>query len=470
MLTAIILAAGRATRMGTLKQLLPWEDGKTILETVVQTVLACPEIDDQVRVVLGAGSDKTAAVLADIADPRLQVLDNPNYLSGMLSSIKLGTAGLPTPSAGFMIALGDQPLIKPEVVELLTRHWLLTRPDFLIPVHNGRRGHPVIISSKYLEEIAGMDEAQVGLRDLIRRYPGRVEVLNVDDPAIHIDLDYPEDYQKYRPGGGQQGMKLVVIRGAGEMASGTAHRLYMAGFRIIMSELPQPLAVRRNVSFAQAVLDGSYTVEGVTAQRTESLIEALALCQEGKIAVYPGEIRGVELDNLRPVALVDAMLAKANLGTKAGEAPVVIALGPGFTAPIDADAVIETNRGHDLGRVLYAGSAAPNTSQPGETGGYTIERVLKAPGDGVFSSELKIGDIISPGDLFGRVGDVEVKAVIPGIVRGLLMPGTIVQVGTKLGDIDPRYVQEYCDTISDKARSIAGGVLEALLYFGGKVR
>lgn len=464
MLTAIILAAGQARRMGTLKQLLPWQDGKTILETVVETVLACPEIDDQVRVVVGAGSEKVAPVVEGMNDSRLQVMENSNYLKGMLSSIKLGVADLVPESEGFMIVLGDQPLIRPEIINFLVRHWSNSPSDFLIPIHNGRRGHPVIISSKYIDEISAMEDSEGGLRELIRRYPHRVETVNVDDPAIHIDLDYPQEYQKYRPG---RQLKLVVIRGAGEMASGTAHRLYQAGFDIIMSELPRPLAVRRTVSFAQAVYDGNQRVEGVLAQRTDSLEEALDLCQQRKIAIYPGEIRGEELAQLRPIALVDAMLAKTNLGTQAQEAPVVIALGPGFTAGGDADAVIETNRGHDLGRVLYSGSAQPNTSEPGDIGGFTTQRVLKAGKKGVFTTELEIGSLINAGDLFGRVDDQEVRAQISGIVRGLLRTGTYINAGTKLGDIDPRGEKEYCYTISDKARAIAGGVLEALLHLGG---
>lgn len=258
-------------------------------------------------------------------------------------------------------------------------------------------------------------------------------------------------------------MSLVVIRGAGEMASGTAHRLYRAGFRIIMSELPQPLAVRRTVSFAQAVFDGSCTVEGVEAVGTQSLAEAAALSNAGKIAVFVGPLQERELRHLGPTALVDATLAKENLGTRIIEAPVVIGLGPGFTAGIDVHAVVETNRGHDLGRVLYTGNAQANTGNPGDIGGYTLERVVKVAVEGVFHSEQKIGSCICAGETFGRVGSHEIVAGLTGIVRGLLMPGTWVPAGTKLGDIDPRGIREYCFTISEKARAIAGGVLEAVL-------
>lgn len=468
MLTAVILAAGRASRMGTLKQLLPWQGGRTILETVVQTVLSCPGLDDQVRVIVGAGSDKTGAVLRGIFDHRLRILENPDYHRGMLSSIQRGIADLPPASEGFLIFLGDQPLISPELVNLLIQHWLRVRPDFLVPVHAGRRGHPVFVSTKYTEEVAKMKDSEGGLRELLHRYPERVEILEVDNPAIHIDLDDPADYRKHRPGAVPAGT-TVVIRGAGEMASAAAHRLYKVGFKIIMAELARPLAVRRTVSFAQAVFDGRCTVEGVPGQKAETLQEALAVSRAGKIAVYAKEIRAGDLLGLCPAALIDATLAKENLGTRIEEAPVVIGLGPGFTAGSDVHAVIETNRGHDLGRVLYSGCAQSNTGNPGDIGGYTVERVLKAPEDGIFSSDLLIGAPIAAGAVFGRVGSAEITAGLSGIVRGLLMPGTFVRAGAKLGDIDPRGERGYCFTISDKARAIAGGVLEALLALSGGI-
>lgn len=261
-------------------------------------------------------------------------------------------------------------------------------------------------------------------------------------------------------------MNTVVIRGAGEMATGTAHRLFKSGYRIIMSELPKPLAVRRTVAFAQAVFDDTCTVEGVSGQRTSSLEKAVALTAQGKVAVYVGKIRGADLRALKPIALVDATMAKENLGTSIDEAPVVIALGPGFVAGVDAHAVIETNRGHDLGRALYSGSPQANTSDPGDICGFTRERVVKFSQAGVFYSNIQIGDDILAGQEFGRIDDEPILAAVGGVVRGVLRSGIWVPAGTKLGDIDPRGRQEYCYTISDKARAIAGGVLEALLCLG----
>ncbi|MDD2282138.1 MAG: selenium-dependent molybdenum cofactor biosynthesis protein YqeB [Eubacteriales bacterium] len=264
-------------------------------------------------------------------------------------------------------------------------------------------------------------------------------------------------------------MRLVVIRGAGEMASGTAHRLHAVGCRIIMTELPRPLAVRRGVAFAQAVYDGSAEVEGIVAVHARTLTEALVLCRQGKIAVLTKEIAGKDLTALQPAALVDGRLAKENLGTKIDEAKVVIGLGPGFIAGVDAHAVIETNRGHDLGRVLYTGAAQANTGNPGDIGGYREERVLKNTTPGIFSSSLEIGDLVAKGDRFGEIGGSPIAAPLSGVVRGLLMGGAWVEAATKLGDIDPRGIREYCFTISEKARAIGGGVLEALLHLGGGV-
>jgi xanthine dehydrogenase accessory factor len=253
------------------------------------------------------------------------------------------------------------------------------------------------------------------------------------------------------------------------MASGTAHRLHAVGYKLIMTELPHPLAVRRGVSFAQAVFDGRTQVEGVEAVHVANIAEAVRVSSLGRIPVLTQEIDVDSHASMQVAALVDARLAKENLGSGIDEAKVVIGLGPGFIAGADAHAVIETNRGHDLGRVLYTGSALANTGNPGDIGGYREERVLKSVAAGIFSSSVRIGDLIAPGDIFGHLDGSPILAPIKGIVRGLLMNGTWVTAGTKLGDIDPRGIREYCYTISEKARAIAGGVLEALLHLGGGV-
>lgn len=258
----------------------------------------------------------------------------------------------------------------------------------------------------------------------------------------------------------------ILIKGAGDLATGVAVRLKRAGFQIVMTDLPHPTAVRRTVSFCEAIPEGETTVEGIRAQRAESVEAALSIIGRGDVAVMAvPEARC--LDVLRPAALVDAILAKRNTGTRMSDAPIVVALGPGFTAGVDCHAVVETMRGHDLGRVITEGTARPNTGVPGEIGGYTVERLLRAPADGVFEPLRAIGDVVSEGDTVALVSGQEMRARISGVLRGLLRAGTMVHEGMKSGDIDPRCEVSHCFSVSDKARAIGGGVLEAILGLGG---
>lgn len=256
---------------------------------------------------------------------------------------------------------------------------------------------------------------------------------------------------------------IVIIKGAGEQATGIACRLHRANFtRILMLETPSPLAVRRQVSFCEAIHETSTAVEGVVAVRVIDDFERDAAWGSGKIAVRI-DPQGVSLTCCKPDVFIDATLAKRNLGTAITDAPLVIALGPGFTAGTDCHIVIETNRGHDLGRLISSGTAEANTGIPGTIAGYTRERVLRAPADGTFTTEKQIGDPVLQGETIGRVGTVEVTSQIGGVLRGLIRPGSAVRAGLKIGDVDPRGEISYCDTISEKARALGGAVLEAIL-------
>ena len=256
---------------------------------------------------------------------------------------------------------------------------------------------------------------------------------------------------------------IVIIRGAGEQATGIACRLHRANFtRILMLETPSPLAVRRKVSFCEAIHETSATVEGVIAVHVTDDVERDAAWDSGKIAVRI-DPQGVTLTNCEPDVFIDATLAKCNLGTSITDAPLVIALGPGFAAGTDCHVVIETNRGHDLGRLINSGVAEANTGIPGDIAGYTRERVLRAPADGTFTTEKQIGEPVCQGESIGRIGAIEVTAQIGGILRGLIRPGSTVRAGLKIGDVDPRGEVSYCDTISEKARALGGAVLEAIL-------
>lgn len=255
----------------------------------------------------------------------------------------------------------------------------------------------------------------------------------------------------------------IVIRGAGDLATGVAIRLFRSGLRhIVMLETDDPLAVRRTVAFSEAVRHDTMTVEEVTARAATVETYQQAWDQtEVPIIVDPA---GDTLATLRPDVLVDAIIAKRNLGTNTTQASLVIGLGPGFTAGKDVHKVIETQRGHHLGRVISSGSAAPNTGIPGNIGGHTLERVYWAEHDGKFTTSYDIGDMIEKGDILGHVNTTPVTAALSGVIRGLLHNNTPVRTRTKLGDIDPRGTISYCGETSDKALSVGGGVLEAICH------
>ena len=271
---------------------------------------------------------------------------------------------------------------------------------------------------------------------------------------------------------------LIVVRGAGDLATGTIHRLKKAGFRLLVLEAEHPAAIRRQVALSEAVYAGSARVEDVEAVRMdvdlaekknrkellEQEMERIWKKDGVPVLVDPA---GLSIAALRPAVVVDAILAKKNLGTTKEMAPLVIALGPGFTAGEDVDVVIETKRGHNLGRVIRSGSAVPNTGIPGIIGGYGKERVMHAQAEGILRNAASIGDIVEARAVIAEIetenGIVPVEASLSGLLRGLIRDGYPVTKGFKIADIDPRQeVLQNCVTISDKARCIAGSVLEVI--------
>lgn len=255
---------------------------------------------------------------------------------------------------------------------------------------------------------------------------------------------------------------LVVIRGAGDIATGIALRLYRAGMQIVMCDLAQPTSIRRTVCFSEAIRLGETTIEGIRGVLCRDASSARMAAQSAAIAVM-ADPEASCVSGLHPDVVVDAILAKRNLGTTRGMAPVVIGVGPGFTAQVDVDAAVETMRGHYLGRVYYTGSPLPNTAIPGLIGGYAGERVLRAPADGTFAPCVEIGDEVNAGTVCGTVAGQPMVATIDGVVRGLLQEGVSVTRGMKSGDVDPRCHPEYITMASDKALAVGGGVLEAIL-------
>jgi xanthine dehydrogenase accessory factor len=259
----------------------------------------------------------------------------------------------------------------------------------------------------------------------------------------------------------------VLIRGGGELASAVACRLHECHFRVVMTETDKPEAVRRHVSFCEAVYEGSKTVEGKTARLVKSPSEVFEVWAKNELALIIDPAAQVK-DTVKPDVVIDAIIAKRNTGTSMSDAPLVIGLGIGFEAGKDTHAVIETNRGHNLGRVIVRGIAEADTGHPGIIAGYGKERVFRAPKDGVFTPVKEIGDMVKAGDVVAYVRGEAVKVEIPGIIRGLLRADTPVTKGMKSGDVDPRGNPEYVDTVSDKGRAIAGGVLEAILGYYNK--
>lgn len=260
--------------------------------------------------------------------------------------------------------------------------------------------------------------------------------------------------------------KLVVIRGGGDLATGVIHRLHSAGFPVLVLECEEPSAIRRQVALSEAVFDGEAEVEGVTAVRIESIEAIPETLAAGKVPVLV-DAAGESIERLKPFAVVDAILAKRNLGTRRDMARLTIGIGPGFIAGRDVDYVIESQRGHSLGRIIDAGEAQANTGIPGDIGGYTSERVVRAGCEGTLKGLVSIGELVTRGQTIARIegeaSSVEVKATLDGILRGLIRDGFEVVQGFKIADIDPR-VDEYdnCFLISDKARCIAGSVLELI--------
>lgn len=254
----------------------------------------------------------------------------------------------------------------------------------------------------------------------------------------------------------------VLVKGAGDLATGIAFRLYQCGFRVVMTEIDKPTTVRRTVAFSEAVYNNKAEVEGVRACLIKNADEAETKIREGYIPVLVDPLGEIS-KTYKPHIIVDAIIAKRNTGTAIEHAPLVIGVGPGFYAGRDCHYVVETKRGHDLGRVITKGAAIPNTGIPGEVGGFTAKRLIKASTEGIFKAMVSIGELVEEGDLVAESGGKPIRAEIKGIIRGMLVSGIGVTAGMKCGDIDPRCERSHCFTISDKARSVGGGVLEAIM-------
>ena len=259
----------------------------------------------------------------------------------------------------------------------------------------------------------------------------------------------------------------VLIRGAGEVASAVAHKLARSNFKICLTDISKPIAVSRGVAFCEAIYDGEKEVNGVVAKLISSPDEVSEVWQEGKIPVLIDPEAKVK-ETLKPDILIDAIMAKKNIGTRITDAPLVIGLGPGFKVGRDVHIIVETNNSENIGKVLFSGEAEPNTGIPVEVAGLTEERVFRPSKKGIFRPTKKMGDMVFAGDIVGWVGDAPVKAKIDGVVRAIIRDGIQVNEKTKLGEVDPRGDAELCYAIRPRTRVIAGGVLEVILYHFNK--
>ncbi|AKL94594.1 selenium-dependent molybdenum hydroxylase system protein, YqeB family [Clostridium aceticum] len=258
--------------------------------------------------------------------------------------------------------------------------------------------------------------------------------------------------------------EIIVVRGGGDLATGTIHKLHRCGFRVLVLETPEPTSIRRKVSFSEAIYEGKIQVEGITAVHVKDLNEMMKTWDNKNIPVMI-DPKGTYIQKLKARVVVDAILAKKNLGTTKDMAEITIALGPGFTAGVDVDVVIETSRGHNLGRLIFEGEAEKNTGIPGVVGGYSKERVFYSPCDGKIENIKDIGEIVEKDEVIAYVENMPIKATMNGVLRGIIRNRSEVKAGLKIADIDPRISEKTnCYTISDKSRNIAGGVLEAIFY------
>lgn len=262
-------------------------------------------------------------------------------------------------------------------------------------------------------------------------------------------------------------MDIIVIRGGGDLGTGVAYRLYKAGYKVVVLDIENPSNIRRRVSFSEAIYSGEIIVEGVQGVLAKDIDEIYQGLDYGFIPVYI-DPKGIIIEEIKPLAVVDCIIAKKNLGTSKKLAPITIGVGPGFEAGVDVDLVIESKRGHNLGKVIYKGMAEADTGIPGNTMGFREERIVRAGASGIIRNFHKIGDRVEKGDLLCEIDGVKTLAEIPGILRGMIKEGIYVEKGLKIGDIDPRGIREHAFTISDKALSIAGGVLEGLMYLSKK--
>lgn len=481
---AILLAAGNSRRFDGNKLLYPYR-GKPMYRHILERISEVSE-----AVLEASGCQMGTRILVSqyeeiLEDGRREgylCLNNTDPDLGISHSIRMGIEAVEAsesyePGDGILFSVCDQPRITRETILHLIKSFASSGKGICAVAAEGEKeiGNPVIFSDCYWEELKCLTKDQGG-KVVVKKHLEDMAIVLARDEAELQDMDYRADLKS-----------LVVVRGGGDLATGTAHRLYREGYRVLILETRRPACIRRQVSFCEAVYEGRMEVEGVTAvrvdgswerayqemERAEDLKEELKkelkkeleeVWAEGKIPVLV-DPEGISIGKLHPDVLVDAILAKKNLGTTKEMAPLTIGLGPGFTADQDVDVVIETMRGSTLGKVYKEGSAIPNTGVPGMVAGYSRERVIHAPGAGKFQPERAIGDLVEKGDVLGFLmpDRIPVAASMAGLLRGMIRGGYPVTKGLKIMDIEPRIEErEICFQISDKAKKIGESVYQVI--------
>lgn len=451
MVSCIVMASGHSRRLGRDKLFLKCGE-KTLIEMTIER-LQETSLDEIVVVY------RDDRVLELIDKYRVKTVYNGNSELGQSESIKLGILNSSVDTDGYMFTVADQPFIKGETIEKLMGIFKRDKSKIALLKSGEKNGNPVIFPRACREELLSL-EGDTGGRALIEKYGDSLSYLAVKEREL-FDIDTESDVEVLNRRDDMR--ETVVVRGAGDLATGIGHRLHRSGFNVLMLEIEKPLVIRRTVSYAQAVYDGEIVINGVKGVMVKSREEIATAWDREEIPVLVDENADI-VSEIETRIVVDAILAKKNLGTTIDMAEIVIGVGPGFTARVDVDAVVETKRGHYLGSVILDGAAIPNTGIPGTIGGYDKERVIHSPADGIIENVAKIGDVVEVGDTIAKIGETDVKAEIPGVLRGLIQNGIEVYSGLKIADIDPRGEVNHCFTISDKARAIAGGVLEAIMY------
>ena len=442
--TAIILASGASNRFKFGNKLTYKYRGKDIIEHTMDNIIK----SERFKEILVVSSYDEILDLAKTK--RLKPIKNELSEEGISSSIRLGVLNS---DDNYMFFVGDQPNIDEKLVVKLIDEF--DGESIIVPTFKGEHKNPVIFPHEYKQSLLDL-KGDIGGRKLIKENEHRVKKIEIDYEDYFKDIDTIEDFYEME--------KIVIVRGAGDIATGIIQKLWRAGFKVLALEIKNPSSIRRSVSLGQCMYDDQISLEDMVSKKISKLEESWEVWNEGKIPVLNDE-DCICLKKIKPFALVDAILAKKNLGTNPSMAPITIGVGPGFCAPQDVDVVIETNRGHDLGRLIFDGEAEENTGIPGSILGVSEDRVVYSESKGIFKSRKQIGDLVKKGEIIGQISNEMVKSKIDGVLRGVVQDGYFVNPNFKIADVDPRVSErKNCFTISDKARCIGGAVLEAILY------